>query len=166
MTQQAINEPFKEVEISSPMHSACGKEDNMKKLFKSAVSFAVIISLVLSINRPAFAYPQIDTWYLVHNNYVSNLTKIIKLNPHVDGYYGKITYMAGSDPANGVKILCPSHEMDSVTITTANVDAFLHPTGFHYYDEYVSFKVKLLYNELGGYYSSNQGRIKQEDYVE
>ena len=138
----------------------------MKNFIKTMVSFAVIISLVLSINRPAFAYPEIDTWYLVHNNYVSNLSKTIKMHPHVDGYYGKITYMAGSDPANGVRITCPSHDMNSKLLTTANVDVFLDPTGISYYDDYVSFKGKILYNELGGYYSSNQGRIKLENYVE
>ncbi|GEM_PF-6449035 len=56
--------------------------------------------------------------------------------------------------------------MNSKLLTTANVDAFLDPTGISYYDDYVSFKVKILYNELGGYYSSNQGRIKLENYVE
>lgn len=126
---------------------------------KSMLSLFLVFCMAISINQSALAYPTSDTWYLVHNSYVSNLYKTMNLSVNGNGYYAKITSTSGNDPLNAVSISCPSNNVSNLVISVPNVDVEIHPSA-PYYSNTVEFDITLLYNTSGSYYSTNSGGIR------
>ena len=126
-------------------------------IFNKAIAAIMVLTLVICINRPALAYPTSDVWYFVHNTYVTNSTKNMKLNKYLYGYYAIMDSKSGNDPGSGVKIECLNASMTDAYLNTVNSEISLYPSLSTV--QYASFRVTLLYNY--DLWCQNSGRIRQ-----
>ena len=122
--------------------------------------FTVMMCVLLTVSsvQPALAttYPDIDTWYVMHNQYYQNSPDTVRVVSYGSGYYARMTAASGSDPLKAVRIHCTTNSMTDVYTSTIGLDVLLSPSTP--FGAYVDFEVWLQFNS--NYASTNQGSIR------
>jgi len=129
------------------------------KTKKLVICALLSLTLIVNMNRSAFAdYPNSGEWTLSHA-YASDLVDELYLVIYGNGYYAKITSKGGNDPYNTVTISCPNNNVSGVNLSELNSDLLITP-GYNYDFDYVEFDIFLNYTNSLSYHSSNNGSVR------